>query len=287
MVYHSPFLHALLMTATAKTLRSKSLPRGTSVPLKKGERTIKHKSKNGDGRPDLHPIADGIDDGAVENPWYSIFTKGDPLYNDYMASEWGIEKRGDDALFEKLCLEGAQSGLSWRTILNKRQAYRCAFHDFDIDQVAQMTGSDIDKILSSNATGNNMVVRHRGKLESVIHNAKLVIAMRKDILVEHHSSFSDFLWNFVENRPILNVWKSPNEIPSKTKESEAMSQALKKLGFKYVGATTCYSLMQSCGFVIDHPYDTNEWKAALARLQKRNGGFQDRCRSCDMDSIYK
>lgn len=272
------------MTVTARTTLikqgTKSLPHRASKRVKsaalKRRETINHDSKANDG--DILALNSiSTDDGPGKNPWYFMFTKGDPLYNEYMASEWGIEKRGDNALFEKLCLEGAQSGLSWRTILYKRQAYRGFFHDFEVEQVAKMTLSDIDKILSSNATGNDMVVRHRGKLESVIHNAKLVMDMRNGRLAQEHSNFSDFLWNFVEDRPILNAWKSPNETPTKTKESEAMSKALKTLGFKYVGATTCYSLMQSCGFVIDHPYNTNEWKAALARLQKRSGGFQDRC----------
>jgi len=269
------FTRRLSMSADVENTPQQSAP--STISKKRQKKT--NSSKTDNVRRKLNPEA--TDDGVDEKPWYFIFTKGDSLYSEYMANEWGIEKRGDNALFEKLCLEGAQSGLSWKTILYKRQAYRRVFHNFEIERVAQMTMSDVDKILSSSnnntsLTGNDMVVRHRGKLESVIHNAKLVIAMRKDMAGEQYSNFSDFLWNFVENRPILNAWKSPNDMPAKTKESEAMSQALKKIGFKYVGATTCYSLMQSCGFVIDHPYNTNEWKDALSRLQKRSGGFQDR-----------
>ena len=208
-------------------------------------------------------------------PWYAKFTKDDPEYNAYMANEWGYEKRNDQALFEKLCLEGAQSGLSWRTILNKREAYREFFHQFDIERVAQMMDSDIDNILNSNLSGNDMVVRHRGKLESVIQNANQLLTMPER--QEGYTNFTDYLWGFVNDKPILNAWKiASNEVPSKTEESEAMSKALKRHGFIFVGPTTCYSLMQSCGFVIDHPVDSEEWKASLARLEKRNGGFQDR-----------
>jgi len=208
------------------------------------------------------------------SPWYTAFTKTDPIYDAYMENEWGYEKRDDTLLFEKLCLEGAQSGLSWRTILNKREAYRKFFHGFDIDRVAQMTSSEVDDILNSSVRGNDMVVRHRGKIESVIHNAKQLQTMpdRED----GYTNLSDYLWGFVDDKPILNAWKILSETPSKTDESEAMSKALKKLGFKFVGPTICYSLMQSCGFVIDHPFGTKEWEEALERLQKRKGGFQDR-----------
>jgi DNA-3-methyladenine glycosylase I len=206
--------------------------------------------------------------------WYTAFTKTDPIYDAYMETEWGYEKRDDTLLFEKLCLEGAQSGLSWRTILNKREAYRKFFHGFDIDRVAQMTSSEVDDILNSSVRGNDMVVRHRGKIESVIHNAKQLQTMPER--VDGYTNLSDYLWRFVDDKPILNAWKMLSETPSKTDESEAMSKALKKLGFKFVGPTTCYSLMQSCGFVIDHPFGTKEWEEALERLQTREGGFQDR-----------
>ena len=111
-------------------------------------------------------------------PWYYKFTQGDPIYTDYMSNEWSHEKQTDNELFEKLSLEGAQAGLSWRTILHKREAYRCAFHNFDIDKVANMTTSDIDDLMLTDTatTKNDMptVVRHRGKLESVINNAKII-----------------------------------------------------------------------------------------------------------------
>ena len=213
---------------------------------------------------------------TTSTPWYNVFTKGDERYNAYMANEWGYEKHGDQALFEKLCLEGAQSGLSWRTILNKREAYRKAFHNFDIEKVANMTSNDIDQILNSGKTGDEMIVKHRGKIESVINNAKKLQDLLPVVKAEGYKDFSDWLWSFVNHQPVLNSWKSLSDMPSKTDESEAMSKALKKNGFKFVGPTTCYSMMQSCGFVIDHPRDTKEWKASLDRLKKRKGGFQDR-----------
>jgi DNA-3-methyladenine glycosylase I len=222
-----------------------------------------------------------------------------------MENEWSYEICNDDnALFEKLCLEGAQSGLSWRTILNKRQAYRDAFHGFDILKVSQMTSSDIDDIMSSDSSNSNgnsnsvkkskndIVVRHRGKLESVIHNAKQILIMLEQKSNDNdddddnnnrqsqsqeaykYTSFSNYLWSFVNYKPILNKWSNFDEIPSSSNESETMSRGLKSRGFKFVGPTTCYSLMQSCGFVIDHPVDTPQWSDALKRLQERKGGYQ-------------
>ena len=207
-------------------------------------------------------------------PWYRTFTKNVAIYEEYMANEWGYEKRGDVALFEQLCLEGAQAGLSWRTILNKRQAYRSTFHDFDIEKVSKMTKEDIDQILLSDKSGDDCVVRHRGKIESVIHNAKCVLSMSERD--DGYTSFSDYLWNFVDDKPILNAWEDFDHIPNKSIESETMSKALKKHGFKFVGSTTCYSLMQSCGFVIDHPFNSPEWVESYNILKLRQNGFHDR-----------
>lgn len=206
--------------------------------------------------------------------WYQKFTKSDPLYDQYMSTEWGIEKRGDIELFEKLSLEGAQSGLTWRTILYKRDAYRSSFHNFDIHKVASMSDEDVHNILNSNKSGHDVVVRHRGKIESVIHNAKCILSLQDQ--VKGYTSFTDYLWSFVDNKPILNAWKMFEVMPSKSKESEEMSKSLKKLGFKFVGPTTCYSLMQSCGFVIDHPVNTKEWLRSVESLRLRKDGFQDR-----------
>ena len=204
------------------------------------------------------------------------------------------------ALFEKLSLEGAQSGLSWLTILRKRNAYRSTFHNFDVDQVASMTNEDIEQILSQQVPKaipedpnqdrrRSIIVRHRGKIESVIQNAQSIQAFyeqtKKNQDTEKstvkgpssHGVLDAFLWSFVQDKPILNTqWdgKSLQDAPSKTMESEAMSKALKKLGFRFVGPTTCYSMMQSVGMVIDHPVDSPEWKAAKQRLEERPGGYQ-------------
>ena len=219
--------------------------------------------------------------------WFSVFTKGDQQYEAYMTHEWGFEKRGDVPLFEKLSLEGAQSGLSWHTILRKRENYRRTFYQFDPQRVvANMTAAAddvVEDILA--APPERAVVRHRGKILSVINNAQCILRMRAEKSDKNSNNnnnnnnnqqqvFDEFLWSFVQDKPILRR-RSFSEMPSKTAESEAMSKALKKLGFKFVGPTTCYAMMQSVGMVIDHPVDTPEWKAAYQRLQQRPGGYQE------------
>jgi len=193
-----------------------------------------------------------------------------------MATEWGFEKREDSQLFEKLSLEGAQAGLSWKTILTKREAYRTTFHNFDIKKVAKMKESDVEEILATEVSGPDVIVRHRGKIESVINNAKCIQKMRKGELRESGQSFGEWLWSFVDDKPILNSWECSRDMPSKTAESEAMSKALRKRGFRFVGPTTCYSMMQSCGFVIDHPVNTEQWVAAKTVLENREGGYHQR-----------
>ena len=209
-------------------------------------------------------------------PWFHFFTKGDEDYDRYMSMEWGFEKRGDRDLWEKLSLEGAQAGLSWKTILTKREAYRRTFHNFDVDKCAKMKNSDVTKILETEGSGPDIVVRHRGKIESVINNAQMIQKMRKSELKDSGQTFGEFLWSFVDGKPILNSWKSLSDVPSKTDESEAMSKALRKRGFRFVGPTTCYSMMQACGFVIDHPVDSKEWIEAKKNLENRPGGYQGR-----------
>lgn len=186
-------------------------------------------------------------------------------------------------LFEKICLEGAQSGLSWLTILRKRNAYRRVFHSFDIDKAAGMTPDDVDRILQEeDADTRNIIVRHRGKVESVINNAKCIQQMRLDQADRRkqspHGVFDEFLWSFVDNKPILNVsWKGDlKDAVSQSPESKAMSKDLKKHGFRFVGPTTCYAMMQSVGMVLDYPTGSFEWQAAYKRLQSRPGGYQQR-----------
>jgi DNA-3-methyladenine glycosylase I len=136
-----------------------------------------------------------------------------------------------------------------------------------------MDTSDVERIV--NETGSEIIVRHRGKIQSVIHNAKCVLDMRSQAESPSASNqvLDDFLWSFVDHKPILNRWASADR-PSTSEVSVAMSKALKKRGFKFVGPTTCYSMMQSVGMVIDHTVDTPEWKAAHERLQRREGGYQ-------------
>jgi DNA-3-methyladenine glycosylase I len=191
---------------------------------------------------------------------------------------YGIShQRGDVPLFEKISLEGAQSGLSWLTILRKRSAYRRVFFDFDIARVAAMTQEDVDRIIEEDGENKrNIIVRHRGKIEAVINNAKCIQHMRINDEKEEATDngvFDKFLWSFVQDQPIL---KKLNDSPSQSPESQAMSKALKKHGFRFVGPTTCYAMMQSVGMAIDHPVDSEEWKDAYERLQSRPGGYQER-----------
>jgi DNA-3-methyladenine glycosylase I len=220
------------------------------------------------------------DSSSNTSPWYTIFTKDDQLYHHYMSTEWGYETRGDDALFELLALEGAQSGLSWRTILHKRHLYRQWFHNFHVETVAAMTTEHVQAILAAEA--DQAVVRHKGKIESVLHNAQRIMEMRQEAKAKGESTedaLDRFLWSFVNDQPILNghIFDGTLQgMPGTSAESIAMSKALKKLGFKFVGPTTCYSLMQSAGMVLDHPMNCPEGRQAYERLQQRPGGFQDR-----------
>lgn len=171
-------------------------------------------------------------------PWCEGFA----LYRDYHDTEWGVPLRDDRRLFELLNLEGAQAGLSWATVLKKREHYRQVFDDFDPLRIADY---DEAKILS--LLGDAGIIRHRGKIEAVIQNAGAYQS-----LIKMGQSFSSFLWQFVGGKPILNRWESMQEVPAKTPESEAMSKALSKAGFRFVGPTICYAFMQAAGMVNDH-----------------------------------
>lgn len=167
---------------------------------------------------------------------------GSDLMARYHDDEWGVPVHDDDLLFEMLTLEGAQAGLSWETVLKKREGYRAEFHGFSIPKVAAMTAEDVDRILT-----NPGVIRHRGKLESTITNAQAIQRIQAEF-----GSLDAFLWPFVDGKPIVNRWREGDPIPAKTKESDAMSKALAKRGFKFVGSTICYAFMQACGMVDDH-----------------------------------
>lgn len=166
----------------------------------------------------------------------------DPLYLDYHDNEWGVAQRDGKKLFEMICLEGQQAGLSWITVLKKRENYRHAFHNFDPQRVAAMTAQDVDNLLQ-----NAGIIRHRGKIEAIIGNARAYLAMEAN-----GESFSDFIWGFVDNQPQIAHAALLAEIPASTPVSDALSKALKKRGFKFVGSTICYAFMQACGLVNDH-----------------------------------
>ncbi len=160
----------------------------------------------------------------------------------YHDTEWGVPLHDDRALFELLTLEGAQAGLSWRTILERRVAYRDAFHGFDIARVARMRDAGLEKVLAESG-----VVRNRLKVFSVRDNALAALAA-----IEEVGSFDAFLWGFVEGRPIVNQWTDPGQVPARTEVSDRMSKVLKKRGFRFVGSTICYAFMQATGMVDDH-----------------------------------
>ena len=167
---------------------------------------------------------------------------GDPLYLAYHDEEWGVPSRDDRHLFELLLLESAQAGLSWATILRKREGYRAAFAGFDPEVVAGFGPRDVERLL-----GDSTIVRNRAKIESAIANARATLAV-----LEERGSLAEYVWSFVGGAPIQNRWKALSEIPASTPESAAMSKDLKRRGFRFVGPTICYALMQSCGLVNDH-----------------------------------
>ncbi len=163
-------------------------------------------------------------------------------YIDYHDKEWGVPCYDDHKLFEMLILEGAQAGLSWSTILKKRAGYRKAFDNFDARKMARYTDKKIEKLLQ-----NPDIVRNRLKVNSARTNAQLFLEAQKE-----YGSFADYIWQFVDGKPIINRWKTLKGMPAFSKESDAMSKDLKKRGFKFVGTTICYAYMQSVGMVNDH-----------------------------------
>jgi DNA-3-methyladenine glycosylase I len=166
----------------------------------------------------------------------------DPLYVAYHDEEWGVPQRDERRLFELLNLEAAQAGLSWSTILHKREGYRKAFADWDIEAVAGFGERDVERLV-----GDPGIVRHRGKIEAAIGNARAALAL--DV------PFAEFLWSFVDGEPRVNEWTAVAEIPAETVESTAMSKELKRHGFRFTGPTTCYAFMQAAGLVDDHVAD--------------------------------
>ena len=160
----------------------------------------------------------------------------------YHDTEWGVPQHDDRALFELLTLEGAQAGLSWRTVLVRREAYREAYHRFDIQCVASMTEADLETLLA-----NSPLIRNRLKIYSVRENARAALNA-----IALHGSFDQYLWSFVDHTPTRNGWTDRSQVPATTPVSDAMSKALKKAGFRFVGSTICYAFMQAAGMVDDH-----------------------------------
>lgn len=176
----------------------------------------------------------------------------DPLYQQYHDDVWGDPVHDDRMLFEMLCLEGAQAGLSWITILRRQQAYETLFDHFQPEVVATYDEAKIDEIAK-----DARIIRHRGKVASVVTNARAFLKVQ-----EEFGSFDAYIWQFVGGKPKLNAFQTLSEIPAQTPESEAMSKDLKKRGFKFVGPTICYAYMQACGMVNDHTADCYKYVSA-------------------------
>ncbi|HXZ35627.1 MAG TPA: DNA-3-methyladenine glycosylase I [Thermodesulfobacteriota bacterium] len=185
----------------------------------------------------------------------------DPLYLEYHDREWGVPLHDDRRLFEMLILEGAQAGLSWITILKKREAFREAFDSFDPSRVARFDGRKVRELLS-----NRGIIRNRLKIQSAVQNARAFLEIR-----EEFGTFDRYVWQFVGNSPIHNRWKKLQEIPARTKESDALSRDLKKRGFKFVGSTICYAFMQAVGMLNDHVIDCFRYGEIKSAATGRGG----------------
>jgi DNA-3-methyladenine glycosylase I len=181
----------------------------------------------------------------------------DPAYQAYHDEEWGVPAHDDRRLFEMLVLEGAQAGLSWLTILKKRQAYRRAFDDFVVEKVARYGPTQIQRLRNDSG-----IVRNRLKIESAIGNARAFLNVQSEF-----GSFDAYIWRFIGGAPRQNAWTSLSQIPARTEESDAMSKDLKKRGFNFVGSTTCYAFMQTVGMVNDHVTDCFRY-AQVAQLAR-------------------
>lgn len=171
-----------------------------------------------------------------------LWCGNDPLYVRYHDEEWGVPVHDDRKLFEMIVLDGAQAGLSWLTILRKRENYRRAFDRFDPELIARYDEPRVARLLADSG-----IVRNRLKIEAAINNARAYLALR-----DQHGALSDFLWRYVGGAPRQNTWTAIAEVPTKTAEAEAMSRDLKRLGFAFVGPTICYAFMQAAGMVNDH-----------------------------------
>ena len=183
-------------------------------------------------------------------------TELDIAYHD---TEWGVPVHDDRVLFEFLTLEGAQAGLSWSTILNKRENYRRAFADFDAARVAQFTPARVNKLLQDPG-----IVRNRLKVESTVTNARAFLKVQKEF-----GTFDSYVWRFVGGRPLINAWSELGEIAPRTPESDALSKDLQQRGFRFVGSTICYAFMEAVGMVNDHVTSCFRYKELLGHAIKR------------------
>ena len=165
-----------------------------------------------------------------------------PLDIVYHDVEWGVPVHDDAVRFEFLTLEGAQAGLSWSTILNKREHYRAAFFDWDVARIARLNDADIERLMQ-----NADIVRNRLKINSVVHNARAFLAVQSSL-----GSFDQYVWQFVDGAPRVNAWTESRQVPARTVQSDAMSKDMLERGFKFVGSTICYAYMQATGMVNDH-----------------------------------
>lgn len=183
----------------------------------------------------------------IRCPWS---LKGDTQYIHYHDYEWGVPVHEDQKHFEFLVLEAAQAGLSWSTVLRKREGYRAAFADFQVERIAEFSEKEIASLIL-----NPAIIRNKAKINAVINNAKPFLKIK-----EEFGSFDQYIWSFVNHQPIVNEWKIQSEVPSTSKESDALSKDLKARGFKFVGSTVIYAHMQATGLINDHLTDCFRYK---------------------------
>jgi DNA-3-methyladenine glycosylase I len=185
----------------------------------------------------------------------------DPLYVAYHDREWGVPSHDDARLFEMLILEGAQAGLSWSTILKKREGYRAAFAGFDAGRIARFASRDVERLMR-----NDGIVRNRLKIEGTVKNARAFLAVQKEF-----GSFDRYVWGFVGGAPLQNAWRDLSQVPAQTAQSDAMSKDMKRRGFTFVGSTILYAFMQAVGMVNDHVVTCFRHGPLAARVRTRAG----------------
>lgn len=179
----------------------------------------------------------------------------DPLYQSYHDREWGVPVHDDRLLFEFLILEGAQAGLSWQTVLRKRKNYRRLFDNFQAEKIVSYDGEKIQALLADPG-----IIRNRLKIAATVRNARCFLQVKNEF-----GSFDKYIWQFVGGEPIINAWKTVEEVPARTTASDAMSKDLKKRGFKFVGSTICYAFMQAVGMVNDHTVNCFRYRQLLSQ----------------------